>query len=291
MGTVTKLSGLAAALAMSAATLSVNPALAADLLVDPPVIEAPEAIAQGGWYLRGDITYDFRSSEGGHKLTSFTAQNAAGDPVPGLRSNSFDNFDMEDSFDIGIGLGYQISEMFRVDATAEYVFSSDWSASTVDTNFVCAGLQTTGGGSITDGSEPGNCNTDNSAGVSQIKVLGNAYLDLGTFGGFTPYVGAGIGGAYVMYDDINMDVASQFQTCCATLDGDSRSFDGESSWRFAYALHAGASFDLTHKMKFDVGYSYTDIAGGKMGSSGDEKAYDDGFTDHVIRAGVRYSLW
>ncbi|MFD0915277.1 outer membrane protein [Pseudahrensia aquimaris] len=280
MGTVTKLSGLAAAVAMTVGAMSLSPAIAADLLVDPPVIEAPETYSTGGWYLRGDITYDFRSSEGGTYY-----ENGMG---------MFSDVDMDDSYDIGIGIGYQINDYLRADVTGEYVFGAEWRGNTLNPDFTCAGLQAAGGGSITDGTEPGTCATNESADVSMIKLLGNAYLDLGTFGGFTPYVGAGIGGAYVMYDDYKSTTTGTVQACCLTLDQRADDFGGESSWRFAYALHAGASFDVSHKMKLDVGYSYTDISGGAMGSflgGGKPRAYDDGFTDHVIRAGVRYSLW
>ncbi|MEL6948147.1 MAG: hypothetical protein AAFO73_11000, partial [Pseudomonadota bacterium] len=47
--------------ALIAAGLMTGAASAADLLVDPPVIEAPEVKTTSGWYLRGDISYDMSS--------------------------------------------------------------------------------------------------------------------------------------------------------------------------------------------------------------------------------------
>ncbi len=47
--------------------------------------------------------------------------------------------------------------------------------------------------------------TAEKATVSTLKLMANAYVDLGHFNGLTPYVGAGIGGAYVTYKDYMQD--------------------------------------------------------------------------------------
>ena len=278
MGSVRKLTKIVPAIALAAGLTTPFTAQAADLLMEPAVIEAPEVQSTGGWYLRGDITYDLRSTDGG---TYYPAR------------QMFTDVSADNAFDLGIGIGYQVNDYFRVDATADYLFKSSWTGTSVDTNYVCPGLQAAGGGSVTEGWEPGTCDSTDTFNSTTIKLLANAYWDIGNYNGFTPYVGAGIGGAYVKYGDITADIRSATQACCVPFTG-TATYKGTDSWRFAYALHAGFSYDLSHAWKLDLGYTYSDIAGGEIvnfGSSGVPQAYDKGFQDHVFRAGVRYQIW
>ena len=122
MGSTKKLTSMVPVALLVAGLAAPQMANAADLLIDPPIIEAPEVVTQqsGGWYLRGDITYDIHSmdnpmySAGGTELTFATAETS-------------------EAFDIGLGVGYQINENFRVDLTGEYLFSSDFRGTTVGT--------------------------------------------------------------------------------------------------------------------------------------------------------------
>ncbi len=64
--------------------------------------------------------------------------------------------------------------------------------------------------------------------------MANGYVDLGTWAGFTPYVGAGLGTGYT-------DVAEQLrlrarQTLAVGCDHRRR------SWNFAWALMAGVGY-------------------------------------------------
>ena len=72
MGSTKKMMAILPAAVLAAAIAQTGSASAADLLVDPPVYEAPEIVtkAAGGWYLRGDITYDF------HEVDNPTYSNA-----------------------------------------------------------------------------------------------------------------------------------------------------------------------------------------------------------------------
>ena len=106
---------------------------------------------------------------------------------------------------------------------------------------------------------------------------------IGTWYGITPYVGAGIGGAWVEWDDLNNTLD----------DGSFTRHRGGSDWRFAYALSAGASYCLTEQLKFDAGYRFSHIQGGKMfefaaGTAG--PGYDDGIYAHEVRGGLRYQF-
>ena len=67
-----------------------------------------------------------------------------------------------------------------------------------------------------------------------------------------------------------------------------------SSWRFAWALHTGFSYDIAHNTKLDIGYSFNRIEGGGMwqwANVGGTQGYDGGFDTHTIRAGLRYQIW
>ena len=262
---------------------AMNGAAAADLLPPPAIVEAPEVVQKSntGWYLRGDISYDFQSSDGFYNETNQAHYSGA----------------LDDAFNIGLGLGYQITNNFRVDLTGEYVFDGH------------TGFMTTGFCGIDPlGNGHGVCSSEDGSDVSKFKLMGNAYVDLGHFGHFTPYVGAGIGGAYVSYDNL-----STTQTCTtvapytcpaphpagvttSTVNANDQ-FSGDSNWRFAWALHAGTAYSLSEKLKLDVGYTYSKIEGGKAFSYNNNSAtdttasiYDKGFEDHTIRAGLRYQF-
>lgn len=262
MGSTTKLTLILPAALIATAAAGSTSAVAADLL-PPPIIEVPEVITEprGGWYLRGDITYDFSSID----QPRYYVNGPNGTPTE-LR---FQSYDLEDSFDIGVGIGYNINEYLRADLTGEYVFEADFNGSTCGGVVVCS----------------------DTSSVSKFKVLANAYVNMGQFGGFSPYVGAGLGGTYVMWNDL-----TNVNNNPPAVGGGTFTHPGEDSWRFTWALHAGVSYEFTHNMAVDLGYSYNRIEGGDFfrvataftGNQG-VQGYDEGFEDHVFRAGIRYS--
>ena len=282
MGSTKKLTSMVPVALLATGLAMPGAAVAADLLMDPPVVEAPEIItkASGGWYLRGDITYDIHSTDNPMYSTSGTEV-------------TFTSADVTESMDIGLGIGYQINENFRVDLTGEYIFSSDFTGSTAgfcDAAALAAGEL--------------NCTSTDTSSWTAFKVLGNAYVDLGNFNGITPYVGAGIGGAKVSWDSLtNTATCTTITVACPTTGGytgtaasSTATFThgGTESWRFAWALHAGFSYDIAHNTKLDLGYTYSRIEGGDMfkwlDNSGTQ-GYDKGFDAHVFRAGIRYQIW
>jgi len=127
--------------------------------------------------------------------------------------------------------------------------------------------------------------------------MANAYVDLGTFRGFTPYVGAGVGGAHVTYGTLLND-----QTCTpvnVACDANDFNHAGEDGWRFAWALHAGASYDINCRVKLDGGYTFTRVEGGRMfgtgipvagGAAAGGDGFDGGIDIHSAHVGLRYHL-
>ncbi len=226
----------------------------------PPVYEQP-APEYGGWYIRGDVDYHW-SKFGG---ADYTTYNAGSPQFPG----SFDTGSLKSAFSAGAGVGYQINQHFRTDLTADWLSSSNF-----------------------QGSTSGFCNTPNpntpcvstdTSSYSALLLLANAYVDIGTWHGVTPYVGAGIGGAWVKWDTLhNSDADGDFY------------HNGGKGWRFAYALMAGASYCLTDRVKLDVGYRYSHINGGKMfdyaSDSNVGPGYDRGISVNEVRGGLRYQF-
>lgn len=227
---------------------------AADL--PAPVIEhIPEIPAAGGWYLRGDIGYKFYDNPNG----SFN------DAVTGnLR---FQRETMDDAWMIGVGVGYQFTDYFRSDLTVDYE-----TAAKAKGYAVCGGC--TGGFS------------QETAEVDVWTVMLNGYVDVGTWYNITPYVGAGIGAAYVNTSDARS----------VNPGGATTNYDGSNSqWNFAWALMAGASYDITPNWAIDAGYRYKNLGTAKTvkyhnTGTGNSRVEWDDLTAHEIRLGVRYTF-
>lgn len=225
----------------------------------PPVVEAAPA-SVGGWYIRGDLDYHWSRFGGADYITY--------GPPPG--SNSFDSGSLKGAFSAGAGVGYQVNQYFRTDLTADWMGKSNFHGSTVGT---C-------GGGVA-------CISTDTSSYSALLLLANAYVDIGTWHGVTPYVGAGIGGAWMKWDTLHN----------SDLDGDFY-HQGGKGWRFAYALMAGASYCLTDRVKLDVGYRYSHINGGRMfeyaagagGTTGAGPGFDHGVDVHEVRGGLRYEF-
>jgi opacity protein-like surface antigen len=89
-------------------------------------------------------------------------------------------------------------------------------------------------------------------------IMGNAYWDIETNTRFTPYIGAGIGAAWV-----DIDTAG-----------------GDDSWEFAYQGMAGANFDVAPN--WTVGAEYRYFATTEVAGSTD-------YNNHGVLGTVRYT--
>jgi|GEM_PF-411235 len=246
-----------------------------------------------GWYLRGDVGFASLNLSKVEKQVSYI-DSVSGDIV--YDGGSFYSSELDSSWTISAGLGYQVSNSLRVDAILSHIGEVDFKgdSSTSGSGYSCNLID---GQTDDDGDT---CTTVDSATFSATIGMANAYIDLGNFAGFTPYIGGGIGGAYVHWSDMKNDTRCDATgSNCTSTAGLSyeNEFDGvhgnKSGWRFAYAAHAGASYQITNSMKFDAGYSFTNISGGDMfgfavgdgvqGRHGDIQV-------HEVKAGIRYSF-
>lgn len=249
------------------------PAFAADIFEPqvieaappPPVVYEQPVAESGGWYIRGDLGYSRSDFRGGDWVT----------PGTPAGSNSFTSGKLKGAWTGGVGVGYQITSHLRTDLTLDYLGKSNFRGSSRGACTVAA-----------------DCISTDTSSFSAWGLLANAYVDIGTWHGITPYVGAGIGGAHIKWDTLA-------NTACDATDPTScdptEYHGGKKSWRFSYALMAGASYCLTDKLKLDAGYRFRRIEGGGMfglaaapGVTG--PGYDKGFNVHEGRAGLRYQF-
>ncbi len=252
--------------AVSAALLCLGtiPAYSADMQ-DPPVVEVQQF---GGWYLRGDIGMSNQQFDG-LDYVGFS------DPV-------VHGWHDEGDFDAGItgqiGVGYQFNDWFRADVTGQYRGKTEFSAlDFYDTD-----------GIPDNGDEATN---EYHAKKSEWLFLANAYADLGTYAGLTPYVGAGIGAS--------RNTISNFTDNNAVTGGGG--FAGsDSQWELAWALHAGVGIKATDRMTIDIGYSYLDLGDGQTANASNfipsqtrpnpEPFKFKDITSHDFKVGVRYAF-
>jgi opacity protein-like surface antigen len=265
MRRLTLLTALGASLAAAA------PAFAADLTPRLPYAEPPAAgpaVAElgSGWYIRGDLGYsDFEKP--GDKPYSTVAV------VP------FDKERLKGTGAAGGGIGYKFTNWLRADVTADYRLGSDFDALSSKTRYVEGFSRDT-------------------AKMQASTLLFNAYFDLGTWYGVTPYVGAGVGVAQNRFHGYAAQVTCITPTCGDTsgatyaLGPQPKSFvPSGTRTNLAWALMAGASMQVLPGVLVDAGYRFVNL--GEARTKLDQFGVGTRTTDlhaHEIRVGVRYMI-
>ena len=190
--------------------LAASPLYAADLFDSaPPPMDAPGEQTELGsnWYIRGDVGYgDINQATVVPSAGLFpTITNApigdANSAVNAVRGNNQTTM----SPDFALGFGYRINDWFRVDATWQY---SKGPALGVQQTVICPEVanavsnydtQTVNGVSTVVAVPVGYAydytQCDGKLNMSQYNNTGMVmgYADLGHYGIFSPYVGAGVG--------------------------------------------------------------------------------------------------
>ncbi len=139
---------------------------------------------------------------------------------------------------IGLGAGYEFNNWFRFDVTGEYRWPTKywgWESYTAS----WAGQP-----------ECVACYDRYSANISSAVFLANGYVDLGTWYGVTPFVGAGVGSAYNMFN--NLTDSGLRPAAMARRPTAARS-------DLAWALMAGVSYAITPNLRLEFGYRYLDL--------------------------------
>ena len=187
---------------------------------------------------------------------------------------------LSNGYSVGGGIGYDTGNYLRVDLTADYFAKTNFKGST-------SGTCTPSGGGAQIA-----CTTTDTASYSAISLMANAYIDLGKYNGFTPYVGAGIGGTHVTWGQLS-------NTFDQPVTNPNELHPGSKEWRYTYALMAGASYDVSDCVAVDAGYRFRKVAGGHMfgigngggtGLSSTGGGKDKGISTHEVRVGARYKF-
>ena len=128
---------------------------------------------------------------------------------------------LEGAWTLGGGIGRSFSPNLRGEISLDYRFEADVRAVNADPVATFRGLR--------------------SLGLSSTVLLANLYYDVGHFGRFQPYVGAGLG---TVYHEVSGG---------PTRDG---TIGDGSSWHVAGALMAGVAMPVSGSLKLDAGYRF-----------------------------------
>lgn len=238
-----------------------TPAQAADY--DPPVYvdQAPDyqpVEVGSGWYLRGDVSYLAQKS---YQDQDFTFAPA-----------SFS--EKQDPAFASIGFGYHFNDYLRADINLGYLPGNKVGIHYDDTASVI----------------PPATATVASASLENYSLSGmvNGYVDLGTYVGITPYVGAGIGLVRSKYKLS----ASYFTDNVDPTDDFVRS-DNKTQYSFAYTLDAGLAYQVTKNVSVDLGYQYFSAPDAEYVTAASLTSYPirKGISNHQVKLGLRYDLW
>lgn len=253
-------------------------------------IEEERVTFGSGWYLRGDaaVANDVKVNIGNVSLPS---------------SGAFFN-----SWSVGVGAGYKYNGWFRTDVTLDWRSPRAFQGNTAYGVACKIGAMpvyyidpVTGAPTTTIiGSRAVNssCSDYVNTRLTDAHVLFNAYADLGTWGGLTPYIGAGAGFNYIYQKStrnwfMGNSVAYNPTWTDPYTGGTYNAYWDQTrstkSIQFAWALMGGASFALTRNVAVDLGYRFLHL--GSITSLGALT----GTTTKVLKAqevrlGLRYTI-
>lgn len=274
--------------ALAAALLATTLVHAADY--DPPIVvdEAPEFVpveVGSGWYLRGDVGYSVNKPYDYFEVP------------PGFSSS-------ESPVSGSVGMGYHFNDYFRGELNFGILPTSKFSA---DFMTACEGTQTVTvetptGVTVASGRRFRDCEGSNNGSNKAYNLMANAFVDLGTYSGLTPFIGGGVGVAYSTFRSAigDRDCVDQSSTVGNTTTifecDDPSAYEGvvqsERQYNFAYSLGAGLSYRVSQNASVDLGYEYFSVPQAKyisMEASG--PTIRKGIDYHQVKLGLRYDLW
>jgi opacity protein-like surface antigen len=288
MGSLKTLALAGAALAGATAVAS-----AADLRGPvglPPAPIAAPIVEASGWYLRGDV---------GIAALDARKFNYSDNPQ-GL---SFHGKDFGSQFSGGIGVGYQYNSWFRFDLTGEYRsrtgFNVNDKYSLRNVGRDCAGGINAAVDCVFSGGNR------NSGTIGSMVFLANAYVDLGTWHGLSPFVGAGIGWTQNRTAGVTdqgfatqtlVNTGTNTTIVSATSPAYGTAANGTKSG-LAYAFMAGVGYEVTPNYKVELAYRYLNL--GKFqtgvydcagGCAGTYTLQGKNLEAHEFRVGMRWLL-
>ena len=173
-------------------------------------------------------------------------------PAP-IVSQKYDNTNV-----IGGGIGYKY-QFLRADVTVDYGLKTKYEGTTA-----------------TATAQP-----QYTAFIQPITVLANAYLDLGTWSGLTPYVGAGAGGSHMTVADYHNSALEP------PISGQTKA----GKWTWSWAWMAGLSYQVSRHWIIDAGYRQLHLGEAVSGrdASGSFITWDK-LSAREFRVGLRFVI-
>ncbi len=258
----------------------------------PVPAPAPIPGSVADWYVRGDLNFSAVSSG----KTSYSG------PHIDLKSPD----DMPRYFGAGFAVGRYITPSIRADLSIDYRSKQRLATgATVNHRDVTRVDATTGDTTVQHWTDT----YSNEARIGNYAAMLNAYYDLGSYRGFTPYIGAGAGVAMhtltrAASDHHVCDTMDTFPAagppnviganCPSSLAGYSSDAKSTTAYGFAGALMVGASYEVSPGVLWDSGYRMMYYSGqvaqtvntglgASMINIGDR-------IDHEFRTGMRWNI-
>jgi opacity protein-like surface antigen len=263
--------------------------------------------ASSAWYLRGDLAYS---------LTNMPEIDSSSSIISGTTAPSYGG--------VQFGVGYKFSSWFRTDFTYEYDMKYNSSGNqaqavpaspSAPNNLACVRAENVAPQYDASGAVIGyshqswdkaGCTLASQFTLARQNILLNAYIDLGHFGGFSPYIGAGIGTSILNYKStttayfadsgaaIGNYVVPQYTAASTTSVGEAGYYDldkaqSRTKYNLAYALHAGVSYEISDTTSLDIGYRYLN-SGSYSPLSTATSSTSTTVDSHQIHLGLRFLL-
>jgi opacity protein-like surface antigen len=219
------LAGAAAAMSTAAFAADFPPALPPA----QPVIQAP---IESGWYLRGDVGVGVQKFQA---FDHFQTKPSFVWPA----SWQIVQKQTDESVFIDFGVGYQFNNWLRFDFTGEHRTSAKFKVVGSYHEF-CPGGATCF--DQYDGSH-----------AAEVFML-NAYLDLGTWWCLTPFIGAGVGGAWNSVTSL-----SDLGIVNTQAPGFGYSQADTTSWSLAWSATAGLAYNVSSNLKLEMAFRYLNL--------------------------------
>ena len=257
------------------------PAWAADTIPTPTPEPVPvyhsemrgtTHVADGDWsdvYVKGQVGYMWTDLDGV-------------DYAVGGVTSTFATHDIDDTWTVGVGAGWHLNRYLRTELMFNYDFDSDFNGSTL------------GDCGVTPVGAPSpSCVSTDYASWHAYSLIASLYVDLdfwehhSAWGHIVPFVGGGIGGAYVNWSNLQNTscLIATSTTCDPTI-----THEGESEWRFAYELAVGVAYHFRCDFAAEASYKYRNYSGGAMfgNAAGGGPGWDGGFDLQTVNAGLRF---
>jgi opacity protein-like surface antigen len=318
---MTRLTKRIGAIGLAAACLAAMQARAADMdrviFADDANFLGKPAELGSGWYLRGDVGLSFN---GFHDVS------VEGDPID-LNGNdsllAINN--ITDKLHYSVGMGYRFSDHLRMDVNFGRLAGTDRSTSELldETDVLPTDPNPCNGwGTFVDVDPDGNeytyigddfitnCIQQDTVEYDIVYGMANVYADLGTFAGFTPFIGAGVGiGRLAWREELD-------SVLCVPRSGEVRAEGCQAfgvadqpgsnepytqpgivnegvDYRIGYSLAAGLGYNINDNITLEMAYRYMNF-GAKILSSGDTTGSGlaaGGYGTHQVNLGLRYAIW